>query len=45
MADDESQQQIIAALTVQLDQSRQQQARLRDALTRALSLLEQAEAT
>jgi hypothetical protein len=43
MADDDSKRETLAALAVQLDQSRQQQTRLRDALTRVLSLVEQAE--
>ena len=43
MADDESNQRLIAVLNEQLQQSRQQQTRIRDALTRVLSLVEQAE--
>jgi hypothetical protein len=45
MADDDSKQRILASLHNQLDQSRQQQTRLRDALTRVLSLLDQAQTT
>ena len=41
MADDESKQDVLAALAAQLDQSRQQQTRLRDALTRVLRLVEE----
>jgi hypothetical protein len=40
VADDETTQRILASLTEQLDQSRQQQTRLRDALTRVLDLVE-----
>lgn len=45
MADDESTQQILAALRDQLKQSRQQQTRLRDALTRVLGLLDEVHTT
>ncbi|MEO8266783.1 MAG: hypothetical protein ABI706_14875 [Ilumatobacteraceae bacterium] len=45
MAEVEPDPQILAALTVQLAQSRQQQGRLRDALTRVSSMLDEAEAT
>ena len=45
VADDDSKQQILAALRDQLVQSRQQQKRLREALTRVLSLLDQAQPT
>lgn len=38
---DESNQEILAALATQLEQSRQQQTRLRDALTRVLSLVDE----
>ena len=41
VADDESKQDVLAALTAQLDQSRQQQTRLRDALNRVLRLAEE----
>ena len=41
MADDESKQEFLAALRTQLDQSRQQQIRLRDALTRMLRLADE----
>ena len=40
MADDESKQEILAALRTQLDQSRHQATRLRDALTRVLRLVD-----
>ena len=45
MADDHSKQQILVALRDQLVQSRQQQSRLRDALTRVLSLLDEVQTT
>ena len=40
MADDDSTQRLVAELESQLQQSRQQQTRLRDALTRVLSLID-----
>jgi hypothetical protein len=45
VADDDSKQQILVSLRNQLVQSRQQQSRLRDALTRVLSLLDEAQTT
>jgi len=41
VAEDESHQRLITVLNEQLQQSRQQQTRLRDALTTLLSLVEQ----
>ena len=41
VADGESTHDVLAALAAQLDQSRQQQTRLRDALTRVLRLVEE----
>jgi hypothetical protein len=40
MADDDANQQILADLEHQLQQSRQQQVRIKGALTRALLILE-----
>jgi hypothetical protein len=41
VADDQSKQRIVAELEAQLQRSREQENRLRDALTRVLSLLDQ----